>query len=113
MAFGRPVLWCACRHHIYELIAKAVWAAVFREKSVCPGEKLCKDFGEWWAKAESVPLHFTAANRPVLFGAGHLFDDCIEDFRRLSASARAGGRSFQRGDYDEMLELCEVGLLIS
>ena len=108
MAFGRPVLWCACHHHIYELIAKAVWAAVFPEKSVCPGEKLCKDFSEWWEKAESIPLHFKAANRPTLFGDKNLFEDCLEDLQKLSITARNEGKTFHRIDYDEMLELCEV-----
>lgn len=109
MEFNRPLLWCACRHHIYELIAKGAWSAVFTGKSVCPGEKLCKDFHGWWAKAEVVPRHITAADRPNLFDKDDpLFVECVADLKRVSVAARSEGKSFQRGDYDELLELCEV-----
>jgi hypothetical protein len=108
MELGRPLLWCACRHHVYNLIAKGVWSSVFPEKSVCPGEKLCKDFHDWWTKADSIPRKFTAADRPKLFGKDDPFADCIADLKRLSSSLRSSGKSLQRGDYDELLELCEV-----
>ena len=92
-----------------ELIAKAAFGSVFTGKSVCPGEKICKDFSDWWAKTESFPKTFTAADRPLLFSEDDdPFDDCLADLAHLSATARTGGKDFQRGDYDEMLELCEV-----
>ena len=95
MALDRPVLWCGCRHHIYELVAKDAWKAVFPEKHTCPGENLIQDY--------------VAADRPELFGADNPLKDCIEDFRRLSEATRSGGKSvFPRGDYEEFMELLEV-----
>ena len=109
LALGRPVLWCACRHHIYELVSKAAWRGVFPGKSVCPGEKIIQDFQSWWAKTDGIPRDFTAADRPILVGEKNPFKDCIDDFRRLSESTRAAGKSsFQRGDYEELMELLEV-----
>ena len=46
------MLCLGCRHHILELIAKAVWEWVFPEKHKCPGENLCQRFKIWWTKAE-------------------------------------------------------------
>ena len=109
MECDHPLLWCACRHHIFELIAKAVWKVMFPGDSVCPGEKLIQDFHKWWNGTASFPRHFTASDRPFLVEDGGLFADAIEDLRRLSSATRAAGKSsFQRGDYDELLELFEV-----
>ena len=108
MAFDEPMLWCAGRHHIYELVAKAVWGAVFPGPSVCPGEKLIQDFSAWWSKTTTFPRDFTAEDRPFLIEDEGLFDDCLDDLSKLSKAARANGNSFQRGDYDEPMELFEV-----
>ena len=105
MALGRPLLWCACRHHILELIAKFAFGSVFTEKSTCPGERICNELSNWWEKQESVPRDFSAENRPQLFCDDDPFDDCLDDLGQLSATARTGGKKFQRGDYDELLEL--------
>ena len=108
LAIDRPLLWCACRHHVYELVAKAVWNAIFPEKSVCPGEKVIKDVQEWSTKTDW-RRDFTAADRPDLGGGDVDLDDCISDFRDLSAACRKAGKSsFQRGDYEELMELMEV-----
>ena len=79
----------------------------FPGHSVCPGEKIIQDFHSWWSKAESVPRDFTAKDRPDLIDDS--FKDCIEDLRLLSEATRAAGKSsFQRGDYEELMELMEV-----
>ena len=109
MSLDRALLWLACRHHILELLAKAVWDTVFPGKSQCPGELLIKQFSDWWAKAESVPRQFEAKDRPILLGGNHHLEECIQELKELSTSARANGKSsFQRGDYEELLELLEV-----
>ena len=109
MSIDRALLWLACRHHILELLAKAVWTSVFPGKSQCPGEVLCRQFSDWWAKQESVPVHLEAKDRPTLLDGKFPMAECIEDLKTLSASARANGKSsFQRGDYEELLELLEV-----
>ena len=114
LALERPVLWCACRHHIYELVAKAVWNACFPGPSVCPGEKIIQDFHSWWMKTDAVPRDFTAEDRPDLLGEDNPFEDCIDDLRHLSQATRAAGKSsFQRGDYEELMELLEVNLQIT
>ena len=109
MACDRPLLWCACRHHVYELMAKAAWNAVFPGASVCPGEKLIQDFASWWSKQDSIPRLRTASDRPDLFEGMGDFDDCVEDFKSLSAAMRANGKSsFPRDDYGEMMSYFEV-----
>ena len=108
MALDRPVLWCGCRHHIYELVAKDAWKAVFPEKHTCPGENLIQDYAAFWKKTD-IPQDFVVADHPELFGADNPLKDCIEDFRRLSEATRSGGKSvFPRGDYEEFMELLEV-----
>ena len=109
MALGSPRLWCACRHHIYELIAKAVWGIAFPGHSVCPGEKIIQDFHSWWTGCDSVSRKFTAEDRPNGIGDENPLKDCIDDLRLLSQSTRTTGKSaFQRGDYEELMELLEV-----
>lgn len=56
-----------------------------------------------------MPRTFTAADRPDGVGGNDAFKDCIEDIRLLSEATRASGKSsFQRGDYEELMELLEV-----
>ena len=113
MACDRPLLWCACRHHVYELMAKAAWNAFFPGASVCPGEKLIQEFASWWSKQdpEAITRRRTAADRPNLFEGFEGFDECIDDFRKLSAAMRANGKSaFPRNDYEEMMEFFEVSV---
>ena len=81
MAFGSPRLWCACRHHIFELVAKAVFNVAFPGHSVCPGEKIIQDFSSWWSRAENVPRDFTASDWPD--HVDDAFKDSIEEFRWL------------------------------
>ena len=108
LEMDRPLLWCACRHHVYELVAKAVWKATFPGESVCPGEKILKDVGEW-SKKTNFRRDFTAADRPALGGGNVDLADCIADFHQLSEACRKQGKSsFQRGDYEELMELMEV-----
>ena len=72
MALDRPLLWLACRHHIIELYAKAVWSAAMpASQGVCPGELLCKQFHAWWEKADNVKTTFDAADRPTLLDGKH------------------------------------------
>ena len=98
---------------MYELVAKAVWAAVFPGPSTCPGEKLIQDFHGWWTKSLSFPRDFSAKDRPFLLDDQGLFEDCLADLSKLSEAARAKGKSsFQRGDYDELLELFEVKMIV-
>ena len=109
MACDRVLLWCACRHHVYELMAKAAWNAVFPGKSVCPGEKLIQEFATWWSKADSIPRRRSASDRPNLLKGVKGFEDCLQDFKNLSAAMGANGKSsFPRDDYGEMMELFEV-----
>ena len=90
-------------------MAKAAWNAVFPGASVCPGEKLIQDFASWWSKQDSIPRLRTASDRPDLFEGMGDFDDCVEDFKSLSAAMRANGKSsFPRDDYGEMMSYFEV-----
>ena len=109
MAVDRPLLWFACRHHIIELYAKAVWSAAFPGKSQCPGELLIKQFYDWWEKTDDVRTTFEAKDCPTLLGGKHPLDDCIADLKELCATVRARGKSsFPRGDYEELFDLLEV-----
>ena len=44
---GHPVLWFVCRHHLPELMAKAVWCILF-EEDLAPTIKFFDLFKESW-----------------------------------------------------------------
>ena len=116
MKLGRPVLWLACRHHVYELIAKDPWVEVLGSNSTCPDEMICKRFTEWWDKNPDVPKTFSAARCPSVFRDDDpFFVKCREEVQDLAqwlnfnpASAKS---SCPRGDYDELLQLVMVSVL--
>ena len=46
-SLGCPLLYLVCRHHVAELILKAVWQTVFG-KNTCPNYPILNDFAEKW-----------------------------------------------------------------
>ena len=50
-SLNRPMLWLACRHHILELILRAVWEVLFG-KDMAPHYKDFENFAALWAKLD-------------------------------------------------------------
>ncbi|KAK4024350.1 hypothetical protein OUZ56_009768 [Daphnia magna] len=103
---GRAIMWLACRHHIYELHVKHVWAAVIGEAN-SPIEPLMKRFQQDWNDldrgTEGLCLFewdgdeesdtFQQASKVLKWGENHLM-----------------ACSFPREDYRELIELTVVYL---
>ena len=102
---GRPVLWCACRHHCYELQAKQANLVLFGKTTGVGVEtfhKLARD----WAKLDVSLDHLTTIDRNCMPGwMLHLTDEVLEwGLKALEEN------KYYRSDYKELLELTVVYL---
>ena len=103
---GNPLLMLGCRHHIGELIAKAVWHALF-EEDLSPENRLFHEFKQRWAELDTsaeVPvkrLDQTIRSRTL----AELKDSAIDALNAsLKQKSRAG--ALPRDDYREVAEVC-------
>ena len=109
----RPLIWLACRHHIYELVSKFAWRAALGGNSTSPSEELCNQFLEWWEMNPDVPQTISATESPFIFRDTDPFlQKCRAEIGALAEWVKfdpiSAKSSLPHGDYEEFLQLILV-----
>ena len=96
---GRPLLWNACRHHIPELILRAVWEILFG-KDMSPFYKDFEDFQASWDDIDKNNFEFLNPNRNERKWMKEIRNRVVSILESILQSEKQ-----PRDDYKEVLEL--------
>lgn len=91
----RQLLWCACRHHVGEVILTHVWDALKIETSKSPDVSIFTRLRDNFSSMTSNDTS-NLKSSPEIDSTHHIRQFC---------KAKLEGQSFSRGDYRELLEL--------
>ena len=95
---GRPVVWFGCRHHVPELIAKAVWYTLF-EEDLGPTNKFFDFVREAWPELDtSLPI-------TVIGGNPYNKMEALTFYREVITRRNKRNELTVRDDYRELVEL--------
>ena len=95
---GHPVMWFGCRHHVPELMAKAVWYTLFDE-DLGPTNKFFDFVKNSWDEIDT--------SLPVTVLDGDLFNkqEALEFYREILSRRNKRNELTVRDDYRELVEL--------
>ena len=102
---GRPVLWCACRHHCYELLAKDANKLLFGPTTGV-GVPLFHKLAQDWQKLDVNIDHISIIDKA---GMPDWMLQQIEEVLKFGEKALKE-KKFARNDYLELLQLCVLYL---
>ena len=102
---GRPVLWCACRHHCYELLAKDANKLLFGPTTGV-GVPLFHKLAQDWQKLDVNIDHISIIDKA---GMPDWILHQIDDVLKFGEKALKENK-FARNDYQELLQLCVLYL---
>ena len=96
---GRPVLWLGCRHHIGELIAKAVWYTLF-EEDLEPENKFFASIRKQWESIDTSP----GATIRTLDGSLAMREEALQFYEKVIKARNDKNEILIRDDYREIVE---------
>ena len=102
---NRPIFFLGCRHHVSELIVKALWYAIF-EADLSPDCKFFATIKEEWASLDTsseVAITTLPVDTP-----GRI--ESLEFYRKVLTSRNKRDEMMVRDDYREIAE-CAMVLL--
>ncbi|XP_063615336.1 uncharacterized protein LOC134788372 [Penaeus indicus] len=106
---GRALLWSACRHHVGETIIRHVFDDLKIEVSKSPDVTV---FSRFRKNFELAPHSGNIKLSKFDMSAyGESAQDLIQDWRADSLATASSNLQFQRDDYHEFSELCQLFLL--
>ena len=102
---GRPVFFLGCRHHISELVVKAVWYSIF-EEDLSPENKFFREIKEDWGKLDTSPeAEFFTLDKNI---QGR--EEVLLFYKEILMRKNKRNEMTIRDDYRELAE-CSVMLL--
>lgn len=100
---GRELLLFACRHHVYELVLKAVFETKIKQITSSPDIPMFKKFRENWKNIDSSKIEL-----PLNFVKERVAETDIQALLLFYKAELDKG--FVRDDYRELVELCVIFL---
>ena len=102
---GRHIFFLGCRHHISELIVKAVWYCIF-EEDLCPDNKFFSDVRAEWSSLDTSPeAEFLTLDENT---SGR--EEALLFYKEMLMRKNKRNELMIRDDYRELAE-CSVMLL--